>query len=225
MVEEGFFLVLEGIDGSGTTTQAALLAERLRSLGRKVHVTREPSRGPVGRFLRQVLSGEVPDPMSEDRGEALGWDAMALLFSSDRVDHVRREVRPALARGEVVISDRYDLSSLIYQSATAPEGTAVLSWLKSINAQALRPDLTLVVDVPADLAEARRTARAEKVEMFEESELQRKLQNFYMRSSEFLPEDRLEVISGVGSPEEVTDRLFQCLFKCPEFALSGAEAR
>lgn len=214
----GFFLVLEGIDGSGTTTQAALLAERLTSEGRSVHVTREPSQGPVGRFLRQILAGDVTDPQGPP-----AWDAMALLFSSDRLDHVRREVQPALLRGQVVICDRYDLSSLVYQSATSPLGEGALPWLRSLNDQALRPDLTLVVDVPAEVAEERRKARDEKAEMFEILELQLKLRDFYRRASEFLPRDRIEVLSGVGTPEEVGERLYASLTRCAEFASRGEE--
>src|SRR6187551_2268493 len=153
----GRLIVLEGIDGSGTTTQTERVSAWLRTRNQTVLSTREPTSGPVGRFLRTALRQEL----SDEQGDAvsLDWAAMALLFAADRVDHVTRHILPALLRGETVVSDRYDLSSLLYQSLTSPQGSQVLPWLKSINAQALRPDLTLVLDVPSDLAEARRAAR------------------------------------------------------------------
>src|SRR5690242_1367991 len=120
------FIVLEGIDGSGTTTQAARLAQTLQARGARVHATREPSTGPVGRLLRQALTGTL---VADERPVQLDFCTLALLFAADRMDHVRREIEPALARGEVVISDRYDLSSLIYQSETSPDAEQYLPWL------------------------------------------------------------------------------------------------
>src|SRR5690606_1380005 len=144
-------IVLEGIDGAGTTTQAERLAELLRGWGKSVVLTREPTSGPIGRLLRTTLGGGLTD--AEGERVDLDWAAMALLFAADRLDHVRREIEPALLRGEVVISDRYDLSSLVYQSATCPEGASATPWLTQLNARARRPDLTLVLDIPPEVAE------------------------------------------------------------------------
>jgi dTMP kinase len=104
----GRFLVLEGLDGAGTTTQARLLADRLRRGGRRAHLTAEPSGGPVGALLRQVLTRRIGG------GEGEGFDAgaLALLFAADRLDHWSAEIDPRLAGGEDVVSDRYALSSL-----------------------------------------------------------------------------------------------------------------
>ena len=214
--EVGQFIVLEGIDGSGTTTQAELLKEVVESRGREAVLTREPTTGPIGRFLRKALMGEL----SSIDGEpvSLDWDSMALLFSADRLDHVRSEIVPAIERGAVVISDRYDLSSLIYQSATSPLGPESLSWLSSLNERARRPDLTVVLNVSSELAEQRRISRNGKEEIYEKSALQRRLQGMYARASEFLPRDKIKIIQADGGIAEVQEKIVAAARTCPEFA-------
>ena len=118
MTERGKFVVLEGMDGAGTTTQAARLAEALRARGVHVRLTREPSDGPIGMMVRQVLTGRIVSPA----GRAPGWATMALLFAADRMDHVESEIEPFLLAGGTVISDRYDASSLAYQSVISGRG-------------------------------------------------------------------------------------------------------
>jgi dTMP kinase len=141
----GRFVVLEGIDGSGTTTQVARLADRLRVGRVPVRATREPSDGPVGTLVRQVLTGRVIVP----GGRAPGWATMALLFAADRMDHVESEIEPFLASGGVVLSDRYDASSLAYQSVSSgAEARDAVEWIRSLNRYVRRPDLTLVLDLP-----------------------------------------------------------------------------
>src|SRR5690606_25682164 len=109
----GRLIVLEGIDGSGTTTQARWLGEALEQRGHAVIVTREPTSGPIGLLIRQALQQQLPS----ENGQSVQLDfrAMALLFAADRVDHNQRLILPALAAGKIVISDRYTLSSLLYQ--------------------------------------------------------------------------------------------------------------
>jgi dTMP kinase len=221
-VSQGLFLVLEGIDGSGTTTQAELLRERLTALGQRVVLTREPTRGPVGRFLRQALGGKLEE---EGQPVQLGWDSMALLFAADRMDHLNREVLPALAMGAIVISDRYDLSSVIYQSATCPEGERAIPWLVTLNERARRPDLTLVLDIDPDAAALRREARGEEAEIYERADLQRKLRDLYKRASELLPSDPIALLSGEGTREEVANRIFATLSGHPEFGRFGSPGR
>lgn len=213
-MSQGFFIVLEGIDGAGTTTQAELLKDRLVTYGRRVVLTREPTRGPVGRFLRQALGGKLQE---EGQPVELGWDSMALLFAADRMDHLRREVLPELSRGAVVISDRYDLSSVIYQSATCPEGEQAIPWLLALNERACRPDLTLVLDIDPDAAALRREARGEESEIYERGDLQRKLRDLYKSAQELLPADRIALLSGEGSREDVAARIFGALVAHPEF--------
>src|SRR5688572_15881873 len=112
---EGSFIVLEGVDGAGTTTHTKILTETLRKRGLPVHPTREPSDGPIGVLLRQMLTGRVVVPgLHGPRPPS--WTTMALLFAADRVDHVEAEILPNLMDGVSVISDRYVHSSVAYQS-------------------------------------------------------------------------------------------------------------
>lgn len=200
MTERGKFVVLEGLDGAGTTTQAARLAEALRGRGQRARVTREPSDGPIGTMIRQVLSGRLVLPA----GRAPGWATMALLFAADRMDHVESEIEPYLAAGGTVISDRYDASSLAYQSVVSGRGgTETVEWIRTLNRQALRPDLTIVLDVAADVAAARRLARGEAQQLYEQNEVQRALAVFYKDLATHMRGDRVVVIQAHGSVEEV----------------------
>jgi dTMP kinase len=170
---KGRFIVLEGIDGSGTTTQAQLLGEALRREGHRVLLTREPSDGPVGGLIRQVLRGRVTLP----RTDSLGDQVLALSFAADRLDHLGSEVLPSLGRGEVVVCDRYLLSSLAYQGAAAP-----MKWVERINAQAIRPDLTIFIEVAPSTAALRRLRRGEPKELFETAARQRKVARLYLKA-------------------------------------------
>jgi len=150
----GAFIALEGIDGSGTTTQALRLIQRLRQEGHDAVSAREPTDGPVGTLLRGLLA---QNPSVQDgSGQGLGWEAMALLFAADRADHVQRLLQPSLAEGRVVVTDRFDLSSRIYQSLTSPDPERALPWVCSLNHRFPRPDLTLVLDIDEEVAAERR---------------------------------------------------------------------
>jgi dTMP kinase len=124
-------------------------------------------------------------------------------------------VLPALAEGKTVVSDRYVLSSLAYQSVTSPEGETSIPWIREINARAVRADLTIVLDVSDAVAEARRAARGGPVEIFEKRELQRRLGELYARAEGFVPADRVVHVRGEGSIAEVeaaiTTALIQAL--------------
>lgn len=205
----GRFVVLEGIDGAGTTTQMARLAARVRrEIGRSVRTTREPSDGPIGAMIRQVLSGRVVGPT----GIAPGWSTMALLFAADRMDHVESEIVPGVEAGSIVLSDRYDASSIAYQSVMSGRGGEdAIEWIRTLNRHARRPDLTLVLDVPPEVAAERRTARGEAAQLYEQHEVQRALAAFYKDLPRHMPGDRVVMIDGVGEPEEITDRLMKAL--------------
>jgi dTMP kinase len=204
--KRGRFVVIEGIDGAGTTTQVARLAERLRASRQPVRETCEPSDGPVGTLVRQVLTGRIVAP----GGRAPGWATMALLFAADRMDHVESEIEPFVASGGTVISDRYDASSLAYQSVMSGSGgPAAVEWIRSINRYAMRPDLIVVLDVAADLAAARRESRGEAAQLYEQNEVQRALAAFYRELPRHMPNDRVVLVEAGGSIEAVQGRVYE----------------
>jgi dTMP kinase len=169
----GLFLVLEGLDGAGTTTQAARLCAALRREGRKVHLTAEPSGGPVGALIRQVLRGRI----GGGAGGREDFDprALALLFAADRLDHVNVEIAPKLAAGIDVVCDRFTLSSLAYQGAALGE----MPWVAELNRAAARPDATLFLQVRPEVALRRRQAASVDREIFEIDAFQRKVARSY----------------------------------------------
>jgi dTMP kinase len=142
----GRFFVVEGADGVGSTTQCQRLVEGLRAAGRRVHLTAEPSRGPVGLLIRGMLGG--------DRPRAAIHRELALLFAADRLDHVGREIEPLLAEGTDVVSDRYVLSSLVYQSLDLP-----FEWVRDLNKFAPAADATVLITLPLEEAWTRLQAR------------------------------------------------------------------
>lgn len=162
------FLVFEGIDGSGTTTQRTLVGQRLRERGHRVHATREPSDGQIGKLTRELLAVVPGQPRTVDPA------GLALLFAADRLEHLVREIEPALAAGELVLCDRYVVSSWIYQSLDCDP-----AWVRTINTHARWPDLTFVFDVAPELAlarvAARRAATGEAIERFDVPDTQRRL--------------------------------------------------
>jgi dTMP kinase len=202
----GTFIVVEGVDGCGSTTHSRLLAKSLRSLTREVVLTCEPTNGPIGSLIRQILQKRLfVTDATGPRGFA--WSTLALLFAADRLDHLDSVVMPALRDGSVVVSDRYLLSSLAYQSATSPEGATVVPWIHEVNARAQRPDLTVVLDVPAEVAEARREGRGGTAEVFETRALQERLVSIYAKAETLVPGDRVVHVSGVGEAPEVSARV------------------
>lgn len=203
---DGLFIVIEGVDGAGTTTQTKELAASLAKRGLPVHATREPSDGPIGVMIRQVLTGRLVVPGLHGPRPPT-WKTMALLFAADRSDHVEAEIEPNLRDGVTVISDRYYHSSVAYQTATAPEGAGkrgeVAAWVREINRYARRPDLTLVLDIPPDVAARRRTQRGTGQEIYDDLELQRELTRFYAEIDQHFPDERVVHVDSTRSRDEV----------------------
>ena len=197
--QHGTLVVLEGIDGSGTTTQRGRVAERLRARGHRVHETREPSDGPIGKLTRALLA-EIPG-----RPRTVDAAGLALLFAADRLEHLAREIEPALARGEVVLCDRYVVSSWVYQSLDCDP-----AWVRTLNERARWPDLTLVFDLEPELAlarvAARRAATGEPVERFDVPETQRRLAAGY-RDALSLDRPGLVRVDASAEIEAVTEAI------------------
>lgn len=161
----GKLFAIEGIDGAGTTTQARMLGEWMNTSGLPAHVTCEPSNGPVGQLLRQILRHEI---------QQMDAAAIALLFAADRLHHLRAEISPNIQRGRHVVTDRYVYSSLAYQSVELDR-----EWVASINSRAFEPDLTIYLRVTPELARERRDSRGSAVELFETQSLQERIFAIY----------------------------------------------
>lgn len=192
----GTFLALEGLDGSGTSTQAAALREALRARGHAVLSTHQPSTRSLGALARTLLARSEPpsDPHLH-----------ALIFAADRLDHVAAEIEPALARGEVVVCDRYVMSSWVYQALSCDA-----AWVESINAQAPWPDATFLLRVGAQEASRRVHARTpeHQREIFETEAIQRRVEARYDAAlSRALP--GVQSIDGTQPIEHVTTTLLQ----------------
>jgi dTMP kinase len=202
----GRFLVLEGLDGAGTTTQAQRLVAWMREQGRKVHLTAEPSGGPVGAMVRQVLTRRITGVPGARATAGFDAAALALLFAADRLDHVAVEIAPRLAAGVDVVSDRFTLSSLAYQSLTCGDAP----WVEAINGRALAPDATLFLEVsPATAVRRRLAASPVNREIFEVPAFQRKVARSYRNGIARLRElgQRVDLVDGELAVEAVTAAL------------------
>ena len=146
----GLFVSFEGIDGSGKSTQARLLADRLRGIGRDVELTREPGGSPGAEEIRRLLVEGPPDRWSPE--------TEVLLFTAARRDHLERRIQPALARGAVVISDRFADSTRVYQGAVRGDLTGLVDRLHDL-AIGIEPDLTFLIDTDPARAHARSVER------------------------------------------------------------------
>ena len=165
----GKLVSIEGIDGCGKSTHTRLLARWLRARGYKVVVTDEPTNGPIGRIIKRILRGELKVPVA----------AEALLFAADRLYHLNKLILPAMRAGKIVITERYTYSSLAYQSARGLN----LQWIAKINEKVLKPDLAVLIDVPADVG-LRRIKGVRELDTFEKDlKLQQKVRVNYLSVS------------------------------------------
>jgi dTMP kinase len=198
----GFFLTVEGIDGVGKSTQTRLLAGRLRDAGHEVVQTREPGGAPGAEDIRRLLVEGEPGRWSPE--------TEMLLFTAARRDHVERLVQPALARGAVVVCDRYVDSTRAYQAASAPARRALVDRLHRL-AIGLDPDLTLVFDMDPAAALARTRDRVEGAseDRFEQKGLafQQRLRTEFRAIAEAEPE-RCVLIDAAASPDQVARQVW-----------------
>lgn len=212
----GRFIVFEGIDGAGTTTQLQRLIAAMNQSGVPAHGTAQPSRGPIGRLLRAFLGGE---------GAPVDPRAMALLFAADRRDHLSREVEGRLDAGIHVACDRYVLSSLVYQTAAGAPRDLVIQ----ANASARTPDLTLLIDVPVSVAAARRARRTASagvpVEIYDDDATQQAVAEAYRAAAAAppagLPVGPVVTIDGAADPAEVAAAVLRALASCLGLSLAA----
>lgn len=198
---DGQLIVLEGADGAGTTTHSGRLASALRGRSAAVCLTAQPSTGPLGSLLRQVLAGRVVARGLQGNTRPLDWRTMALLFAADRMDHLEAEIAPNLRDGVTVVCDRYYHSTVAYQSL-AGGGADAIPWLRQLNAHARVPDLTIVIDVPPEVAAARRRERPQ-TEIFDADSLQSRLCAFYGSLETYFPDERIVHVDGNRGLSEV----------------------
>lgn len=194
-------IVLEGLDGAGTTTQVKRLVAHLVESGRPAHATREPSDGPIGKLIREMLTGGHAIP-----GQSLSQSTFGLLFAADRLDHLQREVEPRLAAGEIVVSDRWYHSSLAYQGTGAER-----DWIAMLNGRAKKPDLTIMLEVRPHIAAQRRHAAGRVEELFEDLRMQEAVAEGYKATNAELVAqgERIETIDGELSPDDVFAAILQ----------------
>ena len=183
----GFFICIEGIDGSGKTTQAHLLVKTLVGKGYDAVYTTEPTEGAIGKIIRnQLLQGNARFPVLE-----------AVLFAADRVHHLENEVVPLLKTGKVVVCDRYVYSSIAYQGASG----LPIKWIEGINKYAIVPDMAIYIDVPPEVV-FRRIKRKKTV--METLETQQKVRGVYLK---LVDEKKLVAIDGKPSPNMVAQAI------------------
>ena len=200
---KGCFVVLEGGEGAGKSTQAALLARWLHDRGVPCTLAREPGSTAVGEAIREVVLGRTDLEMPAE--------SELLLILAARAAFVREVVRPALARGEVVVADRFDLSTLAYQGYGRGLDLARVRAAMEVATGDLRPDLYLVLDVPVKEGAARRRAAGGSVDRIEGAgaDFLHAVRDGYLELAG--AGERVELVSGLGSPLRVQERLLGCL--------------
>lgn len=184
---KGVFICIEGLDGSGKSTQAKILTKKLSKTYNALY-TAEPSQGKIGKFMRKRLYEKTRLPTTVE----------ALLFAADRIEHVQNLVAPALNEGKIVVSDRYVYSSLAYQGSAGLS----LEWIEAINANALKPDLCIFIDVEPKIVLDR---LKRKRSVMENLETQEKVREIYLN---YVEKGELVKVDGGKSKREVAEALY-----------------
>jgi dTMP kinase len=200
----GRFITFEGGEGSGKSTHAATLAQRLRGFGVGVVLTREPGGSPGAEIIRHVLLSGAAKPF--------GPEAEAILFAAARDDHVRNTIEPALTRGRWVICDRFTDSTRVYQGTLGQVNPLLIKALERIAAPGLKADLTFILDVPVDIGLARATKRRGEgmADRFEDEppEFHAKLRDAFLHLGYSEPE-RCVLIDASDTGQNVAERIWK----------------
>jgi dTMP kinase len=192
----GKFIVIEGLDGSGKTVKSKLLADHLKKLGLKVSLSFEPTSGPIGAIIRHVLVGRLQvDPRT-----------LAALYAADRLDHITNStngIAKHLREGVIEICDRYYLTSYAYQTLSVDE-----DWVWQLNSQAIRPDLTIFLDVDPEECWRRLSRSQIDEEMFHDLAHLREARTKYLAAiSKLKDRERIVVVDSNGDLQEVSERV------------------
>jgi dTMP kinase len=204
----GRFITLEGIEGAGKTTQLACAREFLEQEGQAVVVTREPGGTPLGEAIRHLLL--------DRRGAAMSADSELLLMFAARAEHLDRVIRPALATGRWVVCDRFTDATYAYQGGGRGVGHERIAVLEDWVQGAMRPDLTLLFDLPVPMGLGRLRARA-GIDRFEPDRFEHEEQAFFERVRQTYRDrarrepQRYRVIDAAQSKEEVRSRIREAL--------------
>ena len=193
----GRFITLEGGEGAGKSTQSALLVEWLREQGQQVLLTREPGATDLGKTLRQI----VLDPATGD----ISHRTEALLYAADKAEHVDTVVAPALARGAVVVTDRYVDSTLAYQGAGRDLGSREVADIQLWAVAGLVPNLTVVLDIGAGTGRSRRGDVHDRLEA-EGDDFHEAVREHFLALAEAEP-DRYLVVDATLAPDEIHARV------------------
>lgn len=192
----GFFIDIEGLDGSGSSTQVKLVARALKKEGVKVYTTKEPTKGPIGKLVRQALKGEF---------NSLPPSSVQLLFAADRGRHLNEEIIPKLEKGKTVITDRYAWSSVAFGSVELSQ-----TWLLELNKDFILPDLTIFIEVSPGICLQRIAKERGGVELFEEEEkLERAWDTYHYLATKY--PFYIVTVNGKRSPKKVTEDILRLI--------------
>lgn len=198
MHESGLLISIEGIDGSGKTTQIPLVVKELLERGVQVQYTQEPTRERLGLVLRDYLRDPTSIP-----------EVDTLLFAADRVEHYWNIMKPLLDKDFIVITDRYVASSIAYQGSMGVD----LDWIRTVNGKVPLPDHTIYLEIDVELALQRlMTASRHAIEKFEKLEHMKKVRNIYNR----LNFPNTHVLDGSLTISEVTSNIVNKIFEISE---------
>lgn len=193
MAKKGRFIVFEGIDGAGSTTQTDLLFKYLKSKGHQVIKTCEPTDGPIGKLIRRALKHELK----------FSWQTLQLMYSADRADHLDKLILPYAKAGKIVISDRYFFSTLAYGELNL-DG----KWLRELGKNFPIPDATFLIDTPVSVAMRRMESSRGAKELFERKNFLDKVRKNYLKQAK---EFSFYVLDGAKAKDEIAKEVLKVL--------------